>query len=352
MGHFPHMHSATISDSAQALAVLLRHWSRQQIHQALQQFDDPELALRRGEVEDALATVRRRTGTWNMAPADGLVGLFDAQYPPLLAQIPDPPLLVAYRGALHTLSLPTVAIVGARRCTQQGRRWAEQAAAEIAAAGACVVSGLALGIDGAAHHGALDARGATAAVLGSGLDNVAPLRHVRLAERILAAGGVILSEYPAGRPPLPAQFPERNRLISGLSMAVVVVQAGQRSGSLITARLALEQGRDVMAVPGVVGSWTSQGCHRLIQQGAGLVESAQDVIATMGLESGAPASVDMAAQSPARQQLLGALREGAAGLDELCALTGRAPDGVMQDLVALELEGFVEQSPLGYIRTS
>jgi DNA processing protein len=216
-----------------------------------------------------------------------------------------------------------------------------------------------LGIDGAAHKGALAAGGAaqTIAVLGAGLQQVYPQRHRNLARQIVNAGGLLVSEYPASRGPRPFQFPERNRLISGVSLATVVVEASDRSGSLITARFAAEQGRDVMAMPGPVQSFVSNGCHRLIQQGAGLVTDATQVIANAGIEQQAllsqptleTASVKLSETS---QQIVDCLQGYAVTLDEIMTQTQIPTRELTCALVELELLGFVQQGPLGYIRTS
>jgi DNA processing protein len=197
-------------------------------------------------------------------------------YPRLLAKIPDPPPLLWVRGAAPLLSLPAVAVVGSRAASPYGLEVAHEFAAALAETGVTVVSGLARGVDSAAHTGALT-RGTTAAVFGSGANVIYPREHAALAARI-AEGGVIVSELPPGAAPRPYHFPRRNRLISGLSLAVVVVEASTRSGSLQTARLALEQGRDVMAVPGSILGDRNRGCHRLLRDGAILVEKASDIL--------------------------------------------------------------------------
>lgn len=198
------------------------------------------------------------------------------EYPPLLARIADPPPLLWCRGTAALLSLPTVAIVGSRAASPYGLEVAHQLAAELAATGVIVVSGLARGVDSASHRGALT-RGSTAAFLGSGADVIYPAEHVTLAEEI-AKRGALLTELPPGAPPRPHHFPRRNRLISGCSLAIVVVEASIRSGSLQTARLALEQGREVMAVPGTILGDRNRGSHGLLRDGAMLVEQASDIL--------------------------------------------------------------------------
>jgi DNA processing protein len=220
------------------------------------------------------------TATWLAASPDHhFLRRCDAHYPPELREIPDPPEQLWVQGCLEALSHPTrLAIVGSRNPTPQGQRHALDFAQAIGQAGVCIVSGLALGVDAAAHEGALLALAPTVAVVGTGLDRVYPRRHADLVRRICAGGGAVISEYPLGTPPLPHHFPRRNRLISGLSQAVLVVQAAVQSGSLITAQQALEQGRDVMAIPGSIHEPHAKGCHALIRQGAKLVESAPDVL--------------------------------------------------------------------------
>ncbi len=203
-------------------------------------------------------------------------------YPSLLKQISDPPLLY-YRGSLQNIARPAVAIVGSRRCTFYGREVAQRLASELVAAGVTVVSGMALGIDTAAHQGALENSGYTVAVLGCGVDRCYPPRNLELMEKIINEG-VVLSEFPPGTEPRPANFPQRNRIISGLSLGSVVVEATAKSGALITANYALEQNREVFAVPGNIGSPYSLGSHRLIKEGARLVESAADILEELNLD--------------------------------------------------------------------
>ena len=197
-----------------------------------------------------------------------LLSYLDADYPAHLQHIPDPPLLLYLHGHRRALSEPGVAVVGARRCSRVGAEIAANLGAGLASIGLTVVSGLALGVDSAAHRGAIDATRADSsagvAVLGSGLSGIYPRSNARLAEALVSAGGLLVSEYPPEVPPAKHHFPERNRLISGLSLGVVLVEAGERSGSLITARLALEQGREVLAVPGCLSGGRSRGCHRML----------------------------------------------------------------------------------------
>ena len=274
----------------------------------------------------------------------------DAAYPPLLRYIPDPPLALYYVGDVTPPLGPCIAVVGSRRCTRLGSRLAESFGRELAEAGGCVISGLARGVDGAAHRGVLasGATGGARAVLGSGLAQIYPREHRALAERIVEFGGVLLSEYMPDVRPLPHNFPERNRIISGLAAAVVVVEASRRSGSLITARMAGEQGRDVFAVPGAVGSPVSAGCHWLIRQGAELVESAADVLTSLGYE------VQTKAEPAGPPERLAPVFNTLSGtpmpVDEIAVAAGVPTGAATGDLVQLELLGFVELTPDGYIR--
>lgn len=272
----------------------------------------------------------------------------DEQFPEHLRAIPDAPLVLYHRGSLESLHSPTVAIVGARRCTRYGLEIARSMGSALANHGLTVVSGLARGIDGAAHRGVLEASGRGAAVLGSGLLQLYPRENARLAEAIVAGGGALITEYLPDAPPLKGHFPERNRIISGLGQAVIVVEAGQRSGSLITARLALEQGRDVFAVPGPVTSRVSGGCHRLIKQGAGLVEDANDVLAEFGIESGPP--LEVLEPPPALRPVFEKVLSTPTPAEQLAVELGLPVAAVNVALVQLELSGFVAQRPDGYIR--
>ena len=270
--------------------------------------------------------------------------------PERLRVIADPPRRLYVRGPADALAAASVAIVGSRRATRAGRQFAETLASDLAAAGLVVVSGLAYGIDAAAHRGALAGGGRTVAVLGSGLDRVYPRAHTALAAEILDDGGALVSEYPADRSPRKHQFPERNRLISGLSLGVVIVEATTKSGSLITARMAAEQGREVMAVPGPVASPLSGGCHRLLKSGAALIEAADDVLYAIGYDT-AERTRNESEQAPAR--LVAVLEQVGAettSLDQVVATTGMGLEAVAEALVELELLGFVAAHRGGYIR--
>jgi DNA processing protein len=277
-----------------------------------------------------------------------IVTLGDAGYPAALLHTADPPLLLFLHGRAELLARDALAVVGSRNPTAQGRENAEAFAAHFSAAGWPVVSGLALGIDGAAHEGALRGAGSTVAVLGTGIDRIYPPRHERLARRI-AAEGLLVSEFPLGTPPLAQNFPSRNRLIAGLARGTLVVEAALQSGSLITARLAAEAGREVFAIPGSIHSPQARGCHALIKQGAKLVETAEDVLAELKPAGATPppfaeaASPDDASHDP----VLAALGHDPATLDAIGARTGWPAAELAARLLELELEGRVQRLPGG-----
>jgi DNA processing protein len=287
--------------------------------------------------------------------------LADAGYPQALLRTADPPPLLYVVGRPALLNAPALAIVGSRSATPQGLANAEQFAHTFADAGLTIVSGLALGIDAAAHRGALKGAASTIAVVGTGADIVYPSRNRDLAKAI-AEGGAIISSFALGTPAIGNNFPQRNRLISGLSRGVLVVEAAMQSGSLITARLAGEQGREVFAIPGSIHSPLAKGCHRLIKQGAKLVESAQDVLEELGeLPRGAPAATETAAPSQLdagaadadTQNLLRQLGREECDVDVLCQRTGLTAARVCAMLLQLELEGSVASLPGGrYQRVS
>lgn len=303
----------------------------------------------------ALAAQLQTTLDWLQSGADRcVVPLGDAAYPPELLDIEDPPLMLYMLGALtHQAQAATkqiaikLAVVGSRNPTPQGEANAREFARAFAGAGLCVVSGLALGIDGAAHDGALLGGGQTIAVVGTGLDRVYPKKHLALAHRI-AQHGMIISEFPLGTPPLMANFPRRNRIISGLSRGTLVVEAALQSGSLITARLAAEQGKEVFAIPGSIHSPLSRGCHALIKQGAKLVELAQDVLEELKLPVPLASPGDNAAALACPSDpLLQALGFDAVSLDALQSRCGLATAHLQAKLLELELSGQVARLPGG-----
>lgn len=266
-----------------------------------------------------------------------------------LREIPDPPKRLYCVGRADALDVPAVAVVGSRRCTRQGRDIAFALARDLAAQGLTIVSGLAYGIDAAAHRGALASAAApTVAVLGSGLDRIYPQSHERLAAEIVDHGGALVSEYEPAVGPRKHHFPARNRIVSGLCLGVVIVEASERSGSLITARLALEQGRDVMAVPSLVSSPLAAGCHRLIRQGAALVESAEHVLEELGLELKAPTT--SATEVAEDDIVLRQVEATVTPIDAIVAATGLAIEEVLERLAELEIDGLVATHGGGYIR--
>jgi DNA processing protein len=331
-------------------AAVLRELGSERLARAIQT-EPGDLTLQLASTVDWLAASEDRC----------VVTLGDAHYPAALLNITDPPLLLFMLGSLvpkanANVSLGTLnglAIVGSRNPTPQGEVNARQFAQTFGEAGWCVVSGMALGVDGAAHDGALMGGGHTIAVVGTGLDRVYPKKHLDLAHRI-AERGLIISEFPLGTPPLTANFPRRNRIISGLSHGTLVIEAALQSGSLITARLAAEQGKEVFAIPGSIHSPQSRGCHQLIKQGAKLVESAQDVLEELRLPlsfaaaeaSDAPV-LTQAQEVKTEHPLLKTLGFDAASLDALQARIGWPTAQLQAQLLELELGGEVARLPGG-----
>lgn len=289
------------------------------------------------------------------APAvRSLITCRDPRYPPQLAQIAQAPLALFAIGDADLLHLPQLAVVGARSASAQGTENAQAFAAELARRGLTITSGLALGIDAAAHRGALSAEGFTVAVCGNGLDRVYPARNRELAHAI-AQRGLLLSEFPAGVPPLPEHFPRRNRIISGLALGVLVVEAARESGSLITARLAGEQGREVFAIPGSIHNPQARGCHALIREGAKLVETVDDILAELApqlpavraaLAGGTKPAADEGVVGDADQALvLQALGFETVALDHLVGRLGLPVERISAALLTLELDGRVAAGP-------
>jgi DNA processing protein len=282
-----------------------------------------------------------RAVAWAEEPGHGIVTLADEAYPKALLEIPDPPTLLYVRGQAALLNTPSLAVVGSRNATRQGLQTAEAFAKALAGYGLTIVSGLALGIDAAAHQGALAAGGNTVAVIGTGVDRLYPARNRDLAVAI-AKHGAIISEFPLGTPAVAANFPRRNRIISGLSRGVLVVEAAPESGSLITARLAAEQGREVFAIPGSIHSPVARGCHRLIRDGAKLVETAQDVLEEIDSRPPPPTPIP---PTEAADPILAALGHDPCNLDDLAERTGLMADALLPRLLALELEGRLATLP-------
>lgn len=332
------------------------------VRSLLQRFGLPEniLAAPREQLESiagpaAAAQLRsersadvERALRWAEDPSHALVTLADGIYPRMLLEIPDPPPLLYAVGRLELLARPALAVVGSRNATAQGLRDAEQFARAFSDAGLTIVSGLALGIDAAAHRGGLAAQASTIAVLGTGVDVIYPRQNAALAARI-AEAGLLLSEFPLGTPGVAQNFPRRNRLISGLAQGCLVIEAALASGSLITARAALDQGREVFALPGSIHSPLSKGCHALIKQGAKLVESADDLLSELNVfrrtasastRAAAPQDTDVGA-------LLPHMGYDPVDLDSLCARAGLPVEQVSAELLRLELAGRVAALPGG-----
>jgi len=279
-----------------------------------------------------------------------IVLISSPDYPALLREIDTPPALLFVKGNISVLNLPQIAIVGSRHHSTAGQQNARAFARHLAGSGFTITSGLALGIDGAAHRSALET-GNTIAVLGTGVDVVYPRRHQALYEDIIAKGGAIVSEFPPGTPARAGNFPQRNRIISGLSLGVLVVEAALKSGSLITARLAMEQGREVFTIPGSIHNPSAKGCHQLIRQGAALVETADDIINELGgmlaykaqRTEQIEAPISTSALDDTASRVLEKLGFDPTDLDTLMARTQLAPAALSGLLVQLELEGWVEQ---------
>jgi DNA processing protein len=309
---------------------------------------EPLARLLAAPPDAAVRSVIDATEHWLAASErHALLTLADAAYPQALLATADPPPLLFAVGRIELLNRPALAIVGSRNATRQGAATAEAFAAALAARGITIVSGLALGIDAAAHVGALGADGdaSTVAVVGTGVDVVYPASHRALTQRIREAGCVV-SEFALRTPAIAHNFPRRNRLIAGLARGVLVVEAALRSGSLITARLAAEAGREVFAIPGSIHSPLARGCHRLIRDGAKLVESAQDVAEDLGLARGpAPSAAAAPEDDGADAALLAALGHDPVDIDTLAQRTGRDAAALAAALLELELAQHVERLP-------
>ena len=287
---------------------------------------------------------------WSARPDNHLLTWDDPRYPQSLLQIGEAPALLYYKGRPELLNAPSLAVVGSRNASPSGIRIAEDFSETLASAGLTIISGLALGIDAAAHRGGLRAgalAGSTIAVIGTGIDRIYPAANQALAHRIAAEGGM-LSEFPLGTPPVKGNFPRRNRLISGLAKGVLVVEAALESGSLITARLAGEQGREVFAIPGSIHSPFSKGCHKLIKQGAKLVDSTQDVLEELQLSSDVQTRrTKLVKLSVDNKELLKVLGFDPLSTDELVARLSWPVERVMTHLLELEMSGTIAQMPGG-----
>lgn len=337
----------------------------------LQRFGTPQQVFEQGARDGALAPALRealRNPDWPAVEqacdwagtGRHILPFDDPVYPPMLAATADAPVLLFVQGNPEALAAPQLAMVGSRNPSPTGESTAFEFAKTLASAGLTITSGLALGIDGASHRGALAGKGQTVAVLGTGPDRIYPASHRDLAHAIVDGGGALVSEYLPGTPPLPANFPRRNRIISGLSMGTLVVEAALRSGSLITARNATEQGREVFAIPGSIHNPLSRGCHRLIREGAKLVETAQDILEELAPQlqlviaesqvgtPGAAAGLD-----GEYRYLLDCVGFEPTPVDILVERSGLTADVVSSMLLILELEGYVAAAAGGgYTRTS
>lgn len=370
-----------VDDSTAALIKLLSipGMGPRRLDRLLSHFATPRAALearrdewRRAGLPEAVSRsqpdVERAAAIRDWLDADGqhhLVARGDPHFPETLNELPDAPAALFARGRVAALREPQVAMVGSRTPTTGGRQNARAFARHLAGQGLAITSGLALGIDGEAHRGALDAGSITIAVLGSGIDQIYPPEHIELAEEIVAADGLILSEWLPGTGPRRGHFPRRNRLISGLASGVLVVEASVKSGSLITARLAGEQGRDVFAIPGSIHNPLARGCHRLIREGAKLVETGQDLLEELAptlrqqleaaerpvLPSLAGTATAAAALDPEQQRILELLGHDPQPADRLIETSGLTAAEVSSILLMLELAGEVSTLPGGlYIR--
>jgi DNA processing protein len=339
-------------------------------HQLLEHFPDPAdiLNAASGQLRqfglpdssiDALrqpdSTAIERDLEWQAKPGNRILTCRDPDYPALLQEISNPPPLLYIHGNVEVLQEPQLAMVGSRNPTAAGRQTAVDFARHLSAAGLVITSGLALGIDAAGHQGALDAGAPTIAVMGTGLDRVYPAGNRDLARRI-AGIGVLVSEFPPGTPPRAEHFPRRNRIISGLSLGTLVVEAAIRSGSLISARYALEQGREVFAIPGSIHNPLARGCHHLIRQGAKLVETAQDIMDELGPLATAfdPTAMPATDQDTQPQladdyaQLLESIGFENTSVDMLVETTHLTPAEVSSMLLQLEMNGYIAASPGGF----
>lgn len=330
-----------------SLRKLLKHFGPPQViidssESSLAQVVGSKLA-ERIKSNDSEAIVSK-TLAWLDQSNHTIVTLGDPAYPPLLLETADPPPLLYLVGRIDLLRAPAVAVVGSRNATAQGVNNAENFSKSLSQSGLCIVSGMALGIDTAAHQGGLAGAGKSVAVVGTGLDRVYPARNKALAHQ-LAQHGALVSEFPLGTPALANNFPRRNRIISGLSLGCLVVEAAVSSGSLITARLASEQGRDVFAIPGSIHSALSKGCHQLIKQGAKLVERAEDVLEEINWPARAVSSPSTAAATD--DPILIHLGFDPEPLDALVTRTGMSPEQISGRLLELELRGLVQTLPGG-----
>jgi DNA processing protein len=349
--------------------VLTRGLGSDNIRRLLKAFDTPQGAIDAGmgawvscvgqlaaqalATEDTAQAVEKVHSWCAQSDTHFLLTIADPDYPQALLNSDDPPLLLYGKGQRDLLAQPAFAIVGSRNASIQGQEDARAFAAALAQAGWLVVSGLALGIDAAAHAGALEAGNGTLAVIGTGIDRIYPPRNEALAHEI-ARCGLLLSEWPLGTPPVPSNFPRRNRIIAGLCRGCLVVEAAERSGSLITARLAAEAGRDVFALPGSIHAPLHKGCHQLIKQGAKLVETASDILDELGACAAGTARSPAAQRVPATRlksdeddPVLTVMAHDPCDLEALSVRTGLSTDLLLSRLLALELAGRISTLPGG-----
>lgn len=288
---------------------------------------------------------------WSQAASDQYLLTWDSpNYPALLKEINDPPLVLYAKGQLSAFQQPQLAVIGSRNPSVTGSENARFFAKELAAQGITIVSGLALGIDGQAHLGCLESGGQTIAVMGTGIDCIYPHRHRKLAEQI-TQDGLLLSEFPLKSPPIAGHFPRRNRIISGLSLCTLVIEAAMKSGSLITARMALEQNRDVLAIPGSIHNPLARGCHHLVQQGAKLVTSVIDVLEELRIEPQPLINEKpIFSLASANENLVKFIGFEMTTIDQIILRSGCTVEQVISELAELELKGTVLSVPGGYMR--
>ncbi len=332
---------------------LLKRWPK--LHELFQM---PEAALKEAGLPERLIHAFQAFNfhqvdedlRWQEGDNHHLLTCDHPQYPPLLKEIHDPPIVLYAKGDLTCFDAPTLAIVGTRSPSMSGSETAWRFANQLAACGVTIVSGLALGIDAQAHWGCLEANGKTIAVMGTGIDHIYPRRHLSLADKI-CQNGMLLSEFPLKNPPIAGHFPRRNRIISGLSLSILVVEAAIKSGSLITARLGLEQNRDVLAVPGSIHNPQARGCHYLLQQGAKLVTVVNDVFTELGMDNFMAKAVKQnETLASENKNLVKCIEFEATTVDQIVARSGLSIETVICKLTELELQGVINAVPGGYMR--
>lgn len=332
------------------------------ITQLLEHYRDPEHFIKDniksfGPIKETDWSTIEEACRWAEAENQHIITFNDPNYPILLKEITHPPPILYIRGKLDTLQRPQLAIVGSRYPSHSGRSITEVFTKDLVNAGFSIASGLALGIDSTSHRSALQSNGQTVAVLGNGLHSIYPKQHTALAEAITQQG-CLVSEFPLDAQPCKKHFPQRNRIISGLSLGTLVVEAKLRSGSLITARYAAEQGREVFAVPGSIRHSLSQGCHQLLRDGAMLTESAKDIVDTLGISSASPIPIKMFSKcnnrspglDPQQQLLLACVDYEGTSVDEIMQRSGGSISATARLLLNLELHGYISSTHQGYTR--